>query len=401
MDSADRPPAIVLGTGITALGVLRILARDRVRSYAADALDPLLLRSRWYRPVPGAPLPRDGDLGAWLARLDLPSAVLLPCSDHWASAVAALDPCMAERFASSVPPAETLDCFVDKARFAALLQEAGIPHPTSYDVDATNAHDAAAAINAAPDSLFANAILKPRDSQGFMARYGVKALHVHSRAEARAKLERLRREGVPVILQEYIAGPPTEHFFVDGFIDRFCTVRGIFARRRLRMYPSDFGNSTAMVSVAPSDARGAIDSVTKLLRRVHYRGVFSAELKRDSRDGVFKLIEINARPWWYVDFAARCGVDVCRMAYRDALGEPVETVKDYAVGRTLVFPYYDYFACLEEWRRGDLSLFHWAQSWMHAMQPVFQLRDPTPGVRSFAKVIGQSIARRLWSAESY
>ena len=184
------------------------------------------------------------------------------------------------------------------------------------------------------------------------------------------------------------------HFFVDGFIDRFGTVRGIFARQRLRMYPSDFGNSTAMVSVAPSDVHGAIDSVTELLRHAHYRGVFSAELKRDSRDGVFKLIEINARPWWYVDFAARCGVDVCRMAYDDALGEPVETVREYAVGRTLVFPYYDYFACVDAWRRGELSLFEWARSWMHAMQPVFQLRDPTPGLRSFAKVIGNLDALR-------
>jgi len=47
--------------------------------------------------------------------------------------------------------------------------------------------------------------------------------------------------------------------------------------------------------------------------------VFSAEFKFDERDGLFKILEVNARPWWYVDFAARCGVDVCRMAYRDAL----------------------------------------------------------------------------------
>ena len=34
----------------------------------------------------------------------------------------------------------------------------------------------------------------------------------------------------------------------------------------------------------------------------------------------FKILEINARPWWYVELASRCGVDVCTMSYRDAFG---------------------------------------------------------------------------------
>jgi len=60
--------------------------------------------------------------------------------------------------------------------------------------------------------------------------------------------------------------------------------------------------------------------------------VFSAEFKFDERDGLFKLLEVNARPWWYVDFADRCGVDVCGMAFRDALGEEIEPVTGYKLG---------------------------------------------------------------------
>ena len=73
--------------------------------------------------------------------------------------------------------------------------------------------------------------------------------------------------------------------------------------------------------------------------------MFSAEFKLDPRDGRFKLLEVNTRPWWYVDFAARCGVDVCTMAYRDALGEGVDTVESYRTGVVCVYPYMDLSAC--------------------------------------------------------
>ena len=115
-----------------------------------------------------------------------------------------------------------------------------------------------------------------------------------------------------VVLQEYIPGSFTEHYFVDGYVDRAGQIKALFARRRLRIYPPDFGNSTAMVSVALARSAQAVDSVRRVLGAVGYHGIFSAEFKRDPRDGQFKLLEVNTRPWWFIDFAVRCGVDVCR-----------------------------------------------------------------------------------------
>ena len=76
----------------------------------------------------------------------------------------------------------------------------------------------------------------------------------------------------------------------------------------------------------PSDVASAAGSLERLLRGIDYRGVFSAEFKHDERDGLFKILEVNARPWWFAGFAASCGLDVCDMSYRDALGERVEPV---------------------------------------------------------------------------
>ncbi|HET7188900.1 MAG TPA: hypothetical protein VFI52_12140 [Gemmatimonadaceae bacterium] len=381
---------IVLGSGITPLGVIRVLARDRLQPIVAETSDPLLRRSRWFRAIPGAtPLGTDTGLGTWLAQIPVDSAVLMPCSDSWAREVASLEPALRTRFPASITTPDTLERFVDKGRFSALLRETDTPHPWTTCVDS------ASDLATLPSDAFESAILKPRDSQRFMRRFGVKACHVRSREHAIEKWQMLIDEGFPVVLQQYIKGPATNHFFVDGFIDRAGVLRAVFVRQRLRMYPLDFGNSTYMVSRRPEDAAPAVASIAALMRHVNYRGMFSAEFKLDERDGRFKLLEVNARAWWYVEFAAYCGVDVCRMAYEDALGLAVPSVERYDVGRTLVYPYFDYFACTELRRSGELSGWRCLRSWLGARQPVFQLRDPVPGLRSFFGTARLFLGRRL------
>jgi predicted ATP-grasp superfamily ATP-dependent carboligase len=392
VDGSDSPPVIVLGTGVTALGVLRILGRGGLRPIVAEASDRLLRQSRWYRSSADIPPLVGQSLEEWLTSVPIERAVLLPCSDHRVSQVAALPASLAERFPASVPSSPTLARFVDKGLFAELLNEAGVPHPFSKPVaDARDLDDV-------PELIFATAMMKPRDSQSFVAHFRTKALAVSSRREAVEQMQRTREAGFEVILQEYIPGPATNHYFVDGFVDRHGTVRAVFVRQRLRMYPFDFGNSTAMVSVPPDAAAQAVESITSLLKSVGYRGIFSAEFKRDARDGIFKILEVNTRAWWFIEFAARCGVDVCRMAYDDALGRPVETIERYEIGRTLVFPYYDYYACASLRREGKLSTWGWLRSWTGAMQPVFQLEDPVPGLSSFGQTVATFVRARVGRA---
>src|SRR5690348_16666525 len=84
-------PAVVLGSGIIALGVIRLLRRVGVETFAANSADPLLAASRFFRPLPSeCPIPAEGSLAAWLDQLPLERAVLVPCSDHWVAETAAL-----------------------------------------------------------------------------------------------------------------------------------------------------------------------------------------------------------------------------------------------------------------------------------------------------------------------
>jgi predicted ATP-grasp superfamily ATP-dependent carboligase len=295
--------------------------------------------------------------------------VLLPCSDRWTLAVADLPEPLQRRWPASVAPRSVLETLVDKRRLAQALEERQVPGPR------TVAPINRALLRELPDDLLAGAFLKPADSQSFFARFGVKAFAVEGRAEAEERLARCEAAGLAMILQEYVPGPASNHYYVEGFRDRTGTFRAWFARRRLRMYPPDFGNSTLMISVPMGEVVEAQRGVERLLSERGYRGIFSAEWKRDARTGEFKLLEVNCRPWWYVEFAARCGVNVCSMAVRDAGELPVEDIAGYAIGRRCVYPYYDLAALRESGRlrRGLLD-------WIGAEAPIFRWSDPIPAL---------------------
>jgi D-aspartate ligase len=388
--SAAATPAIVLGSGIGTLGTLRLLRRAGIPAYALPAAPMIESRSRWLRGVPGAEgtLACAEALPALLERCALERAVLLPTSDALLRAVCALSPALAARFPSSTPALAVALQLTDKAQFASLLERLAIPAPrTLIAPDAANVAGFAG-------QKFEHLFIKPTDSAGFMRRYGVKACRVRDLSDARAQLQHLQREGVPVIAQEYVPGPASAHYLLDGFASAGGQVQALFARRRLRMYPPDFGNSSYMVSVPLAEVDEAARSLRRILEAIGYRGIFSAEFKRDARDGQFKILEINARVWIYVEFAARCGVDVCTMAYRDALGLPLQAPPPYRDGARLVAPDTDIAAAYHAWSKGQLTLWQWLRSWIGAQQPLFNWTDPRPALSEW-RVLSGRIMRRL------
>ncbi len=161
------------------------------------------------------------------------------------------------------------------------------------------------------------------------------------------------------------------------------------------MFPPDFGNSTFTESIDLDAMAPARDALLRLLEAIRYRGVFSAEFKFDERDGLFKLLEVNARPWWFVGFAAACGVDVCGMALRDALGEDVEPVSTYAVGRRCVYGRRDMDGWRAQPRASRPPLVSLLRSWVGAQQLTFSMDDPRPGLRELLGSIRTRIRRRL------
>lgn len=372
-------PVVLFEGGVTAIGAARILNKAGIETYTIVDKPGIFAYSRYYRPLEGI-----GELASQPARLqellhELPfsQAVLMPCADDWVRAVAALPADVRENFPSSMAPLRTIETMTDKAEFAAALIRFGIPHPTTRIV-ATMAE-----LMGVPDEAFAGCFLKPVSSIEFIRRFpGLKGFTISNQAEA---IERMKNGPFPMMLQEFIPGPPTAHYFLDGFMDGNGRICGIFARRRLRMFPPRYGNSTLMVSVPLEEVRPAYESLVRLLDCVQYRGIFNAEFKYDERDREFKILEINARPWWYVEFASRCGLDVCSMAYRDALGEHVDPIAEYQVGRRCANYFLDYSGFRRRAEGAPASFWKWFKSVATADDAIFCWTDPLPAAAHLIK----------------
>lgn len=386
----DPVPAIVLGRGFTGLGALRALAQAGIAAHVACPADDLATRSRWYRGLPGTtgwngdidPSARDR-----LQALPLERAVLLPCADDAALWVADIaGSALATRFPCSTSTRPTLEILQDKQRFADFLATTNVPHPRTF---AVARHEDIAAI---PFEQLDRVFLKPVDSQRFNREFGLKGIWTTGRREFEAQWSRLDALGFQSVAQEYVPGGADDHYFVDGFRDRHGELRGLFCRRRLRIFPPDFGNSSCSRSIAPAEVAGAIDSLTTLLSQLHYRGIFSAEFKRDARSGEFRLLEINTRAWWYVEFAARCGVNVCRMAWEDAQELPVApATSGYRLGADCVNLHGDVRSVLAQPRPLRRLLATALGVWPRAYFHVFRIRDPWPGVRLLLQNIGGTL----------
>jgi D-aspartate ligase len=372
-------PAIVLGSGITALGVIRSLASVGIAAYLLPSQRDYVRWSRWAKPLSLYldDFPSAKGLAQTLESLPLQKAVLFPCNDAVLLAAAGQSSGLGERFPTSLSSLDTLQILSDKGKFAMLLEENHIPHPETILVE----HAEQLAVM--DDQDFKDRFLKPCNSKGFGSRFGVKAFAVSGREDAIQKFSQAQEAGLDMMLQEYIPGPASEHYFVDGFVDRHGHICAHFPRQRLRIYPPSFGNSSYCESVPLRRVSPAIEDLDRLLALLHYRGIFSAEFKFDRREDQFKILEINARPWWFIEFATRCGVNTCQMAYQDALGQDSNTIAEYREGIGCINTLHDLKAAFGLFQTNELSPASWFRQWLRGQQAIFYWRDPLPAIFNF------------------
>ena len=380
---APSPPVIVLGRHITAVGVLRTFAKRHVPAWSAEDTDDIITRSRWYQPTPIRLAETDDSaaLEAFLARLPIDRAVLVACGDRWTAAVAGLSPAIRERFPASVPPRDAVDRCIDKEAFRSLVAELGIPAPRSQRLRSS------ADLAAVSDDELAGGFLKPTDSQRYARVFTTKGAFAASRVEAQRLVDEAAAEGFEYLLQEWIPGDVPRTILLDGFIDGGGELKGMIARRRIRMEPPRIANTAASVTIPLEEVADAVRTARRLLDALRYRGVFNLELKQDERDDRFKVIELNPRPTWYIEHLARAGAHLAWMAYLDALDRWVPPMRSYQVGRYAMYEVREIGALLRaaaERRRPDGPVL---QPWLRGDHMLIRLDDPMPGIVDLARAV--------------
>jgi D-aspartate ligase len=314
--SEPRTGAVVLGGDFNGLAIVRSLGRRGVPVCVIDDEKSIARASRYTTHAVKVPTLRD-DVAVVNTVLEtgrglgLHGWVLYPTRDEIVAALSRCRPLLEGQFLVSTPGWRQVQWSSDKRNMYRLAQNSGVPVPrTWFPRDVRE-------VARLPVSY--PTVIKPAIKEHFIYQTKAKAWRADNPAQLQARFEQARvlvGEG-EVMVQEFIPGDGRHQFAFCSFFKDARSVGTMVVRRR-RQHPPEFGRASTYVETV--DLPELESTSVNLLRSIDFYGLAELEYKRDPRDGVFKLLDFNARCWGYHGLGARAGVDFPALLFEDLSG---------------------------------------------------------------------------------
>jgi len=376
----SKNPVIVVGGGLTALGMLRAFGERGIDVYLITDKNDTACYSKFCKRSFAATGLRSNrsilksllnNIGKTLSK----RAVIYPTSDLNTLNLAELKDELPDDYCFVVGDKEPVKILVNKGKFYRALAQSGINYPKTYFPETIK--DAKIIGGQVKYPVFIRPAITQLFSHAFTT--STKGFKAHSSRELMKFYSLSMKHGIEVMFQEIIPGPPTNSYQLEGYYDINYKPKILFARQRLRIWPPDFGNTTLCVSIPISELDSEKNKVNQFIKDIGYNGLASAEFKKDNRDGVLKLLEINARPWWHFWLSKACGADIIFVSYLNAIGEKTEYTEQYKIGIKSTFFVHDVMAAGKMMLTKNIRMSEWVSSLAGIRQFAFlSKKDPTP-----------------------
>jgi D-aspartate ligase len=374
MTTTSRTPAVVVSGHTMALAVVRALGEAGVPIVVMH-YDPrdMAQASRHvvaHVRVPHPMLDEAGFVDALVAHgREFGGSVLIPASDESTVAVSRSRRLLAELYTVACPEWEVAERFIDKTRTYALAEAHGVPAPRT-------------AVPRSEEELQGEAtrigfplLLKPAESHRFHARFKRKMVRAETLDELVDAYRLALEAGLAVMLQEIIPGDDSSVVNYNAYSWQGQPLVE-FTARQLRKAPPGFGSPRVAISERIPEV---IEPGRKILAAMGLDGFACTEFKRDSRDGVYKLMDVNGRHNLSGLLAVRSGVNFPLVHYRHLAEGVVPSGGAYQPGLywTDVFRDVGYsLACLRK-ERFSLAQYVAPYAWRHC-DAIFDRGDMGP-----------------------
>jgi D-aspartate ligase len=383
--------AVVIGGDYQGLGIARSLGRHHIPVCVVDDETSIARASRYVQDaVHVRDLRTEQALLDALAqarnKLGLSGWVLFPTREENVVAIAANRDALQRDFRVPTPHLAATRRAWDKREVYTLAERLSIPVPRTWF---PRSEEDLAAIDAGSP-----VVIKPAIKEHFFYVTHAKAWRADTAAELLAAFRRAA-EILPageIIVQEMIPGDGQQQYAYCAFFRDGRPVASMTVRRR-RQHPSDFGRASTYVETI------SLPELTEpschFLAAIGYYGLVELEYKRDPRDGVCKLLDVNARTWGYHSLGQSAGVDFPYLLFRDQIGAPVEEAHARPGVRWIRLTT-DLPNAFRDIRSGTLRLGDYLRSLrgVHT-EAVFSLHDPIPGLYEIALLPYLAVKRGL------
>jgi predicted ATP-grasp superfamily ATP-dependent carboligase len=371
----ERTGAVIIGGNFQGLGILRSLARQNIPIYLLDQELCISRFSRYPKSYLKCPDVKQENLFLnFLIELaikdNLRGWVVYPNDDETVQFLAKHKESLEEYYRLITPSWDVVRFAYDKRLTCELAKRCGIAIPRTFypgKVEELECLDIEFPV-----------ILKPSVKEPFYSRTRKKAIQANDRKTLISeyiKAATLLDSSQVLMVQERIPGGAQNLFSVGSL----CRNGDLLARvvvHRTRQHPMDFGHATTYAETV--DIPELEVMARTILAAMDYHGLSEVEFMLDPRDGKYKLLEINARPWGWHTLAIGAGVDLPYLSYLDIMGEKIRQ-NGFIAGVKWIRLTTDIPTAIIEILKGRMKLSAYLNSLKGKIQDaVLSITDPLP-----------------------
>jgi predicted ATP-grasp superfamily ATP-dependent carboligase len=303
----DRPPALVANAHITGLGVARALAAgdipviavDRVGDGAAPPSNHVDFAGRVTYPLDDQRgFRKDVEAIATAAGRDL---VAFGCMDEWIHAFADTEP---DGVRLPFAGRSVIDAVLDKTSLYRIAEELGVPYPETVPLTEGGVEEAV-------DRLGLPLVVKPALKREFEEAIGTNVVEVETVEELRDVLALAHEENIEVMAQRKVDSVRGGDHSLASYVGPAGKALSLVGNARVRN-PLDFGTSCLVERAAEPVIE---ERALAVLEATGYHGISEAEFVYCPDREEYLLLDINTRPWKWIDLPVTAGANLPMAAY--------------------------------------------------------------------------------------
>jgi D-aspartate ligase len=345
------PVIITSNNNTNNLGVIRNLGRHHIPIILLDPKLPSMVQhSRYVSRKLAAPNLRESEDQFIQFLLDLSrkldeKCMLIATNDPEIIVLSKYKEDLEKYYYLPIPSFEVVQKLVNKKNFYQFLDQISIPHPkTLYPKDVSDLR----AMGREQKFPF---IIKPVYPHTFLAAFGIKCFVIESPQAFDRAIAKLEGNPMEVMVQDIIAGG--EIYMLYTYFDKKGEPATICGYDKLRQYPPNFGSGSLCRTSWRTEP---INCAIQVLTALKYNGMAEPEFKMDPRDGIYKLLEINARTTTQSILPSACGINTEYAAYMDVTGRPIAHSVRPPNGILWIDEIGDTLSCIRQIRQGTLHI---------------------------------------------
>ena len=302
--------------------------------------------------------------------------LLIPVDDATVLIVSKHKSLLENYYLVACPEFEITTKFINKQNTYELAKKIGVPIPkTCFPECLTDLEKYA-------HSVKYPCLVKPNQSHQFVEIFKEKMFVVDNYGQMFNAFKAAKAAGVSVMIQELIPGDDRLCYNYNSY---FWNGEPLveFTAEKVRLSEAGFGVPTVVQSCSNNDKMRKAAQI--FLKALGYYGYSCTEFKKDTRDGIYKLLEVNGRFNRSGLLSVKCGLNFPWILYNHLINGVIpDSAANYQSKIFWIDEFKDLSTILSYLLKNRFSMIRFLQPYLKKkIFAVFDISDPLPFIKRF------------------